>query len=60
MTTKETITTFIIMIIIIVMTAIFNYEPNKNITADSKEQNEKNIEAFIEQLESEKIIYKNY
>ena len=60
MTKKETIITFIIMIIIIIMTALFNYEPNKNITADSKEQNEKNIAVFIEQLESEKIIYQNY
>ena len=60
MTTKETFMTFIIMLIITGMVALFNYETNKNITADSKEQNEKNIAVFIEQLESEKIIYTNY
>ena len=55
MTTKETFMTFIIMLIITGMVTLFNYW-----TVDPKEQNEANIEAFIEQLESEKIIYTNY
>ncbi len=55
MTTKETITTFIIMIIITAMVTLFNYW-----AVDPKEQNEKNIETFIEDLQSEKVIYTNY
>ena len=55
MTTKETIITFIIMIIITAMVALFNYW-----AVDPKEQNEKNIEAFIDDLNKESIIYTNY
>lgn len=55
MTFKETITTLLIMIVITVMVTLFNYW-----AVDPKEQNEANIEAFINELNSEAIIYTNY
>lgn len=55
MTFKETITTLLIMIVITAMVALFNYW-----AVDPKEQNEANIESFINDLQSESIIYTNY